>query len=96
MDGWLKGLVAAACVAVIAGVGIYGVTEIRRAEKAQAAEEAAARLAAQETDRRVHECRHFLQAWNAGDRGPAERRFGSRADDTMDACRHLIELTSVP
>ncbi len=41
MDGWLKGLVATACVVVIAGGAYFGLSEYQRSQEREAAQQQA-------------------------------------------------------
>lgn len=45
MDGWLKGLIATACVVVIAGGGYFAFSEYRRSQEQEVAKAAADRRA---------------------------------------------------
>lgn len=96
MDGWLKGLVAVTCVAVLAALLWWGWREWRAAAKQAAAalleaEEEAAKSRA-EWEGLQAECEAEIGAWDSGDRDALAARLGSYAEDRIERCRRIITM----
>lgn len=71
MDGWLKGLIAAACVVVIAGGGYFAWSEYRSAQAASAAQERGLERAAFQSERA--KCLEALQPHRVSQFGEEKR-----------------------
>ncbi|WP_210526386.1 hypothetical protein [Rubellimicrobium arenae] len=96
VDTWLKTLVAATCVAVLAATGWWGWTEWAAAQEQAAVMEREARLSRLEANERVQqhlvECRARVAAWDEGLRAPLIREFGTSADQIVENCRYSIAI----
>lgn len=94
MGGWLKGLIATTCAAVLAALGWWGWSEWRsaegRTEVAQAEADADRFNKELENEQFRQECRADVAAWDAGDRAAVIRKFGDAAERIIEECRYLI------
>lgn len=92
MDGWLKGLVAVTCVAVLAAIGWWGWSEWqdRRAQEV-AAQEAIEAASEYRRQMRVQECLDDLIVWQNGDRNDIREKYGTaQAGTAMEACKDTL------
>lgn len=91
MDGWLKALVAATCVVLLAATGWWGWREWDAAGVRAAEAESAERLARWEEaalrDRQREECEAALGAWDGDQQAVVEAEFGEYADAYIESCR---------
>ena len=95
MPGWLRGLVAVTCLAVLAAVSWWGWSEWRsaseRAEAARLEEEGRPLRGMLESASRFNECADMVRSWDDGDRGAIEARYGSGAEEAVDRCWETVE-----
>lgn len=89
MDGWLKMLIAAACIVVIAGGGYLGWREWQASVRLQQAREAAAAAIERQTERLRDEARQAA----AEARREEQRRQNAIPDLERRSCHH--QLTSL-
>lgn len=97
MEGWVKGLVAVTCVAVLAALGWWGWSERQRSAAEAAAQAAAERSARVQTmveeeyreAQQLRECAADLREWQDGDRKVILDRYGDGTVARLRECRSV-------
>lgn len=89
MDKRVQALIAVACIAVIAGVGLIF---IRDHEQQAAIEKAAAQASRDDTIRSAAECAPIVSAWDRGDKSIAISKYGNLSDIAIKSCRAIIDI----
>lgn len=88
MEGWLKTLIAAACVAVIATSGLFWWKSHQDAARADAERQ---RIQAAHDMVRKAECRRYIEQWDTGDKLPVIDEFGENAEKIILSCRLSVD-----
>lgn len=96
MPGWLKGLVAVTCAAVLVAVAWWGWSEWGAAQDQEAARVAAEQAELLETQENwailQDECQGKIDAWDGGRRDDLVETFGRYAEEQVERCRRLVKL----
>jgi len=89
MDGWLKALIAAACVAVIGSAGWFAFGSSRDPEPWIDTSKAVEDL---EAYRQRKDCERYVKQWDSGQKNAVRREFGDHSQSIVDTCRFAWTL----
>lgn len=92
MSTWLKVLVATACFFVIGATSWWMIDRHQQKTSQASLSEA---LNRNKRDRTLEECTILVSAHEAGDNGPAHRKYGTSIEAGISLCRTIIQLDEV-
>ena len=92
MDGWLKALIAAACVAVI-GSASWFVLSGNHDNEPQI--ETSKMVRSIEKARHRKDCERYVGLWQSGNRLAVKREFGDHSDSMIKSCLLILEIAEI-
>ncbi|MBQ0802980.1 MAG: hypothetical protein KBT76_14710 [Sulfitobacter litoralis] len=92
MDGWLKALISAACVAVIGSAGWFVLSGNRDNEPQL---ETSKMVRSIEKARHRKDCERYVGLWQSGNRLAVKREFGDYSESMITSCLLVLEIVEM-